>query len=166
MLRLKAEEIALKLNTELTPLNGWLDRFRKHAELSYKIMSGESKSVTVVEVGVWKGVLPSLLSEYHPKYIFSAGECRLIFKDENCRKGKRSKDRNTAFVSANMDGCEKMPLLLNGMSEMPRYFKHVKSLPCAYRYNSSTWITCVLFMESPTCLEGRMAAQNWKILLF
>jgi hypothetical protein len=74
------------------------------------------------------------------------------------------KDRNTAFVCANMDGSEKMPLLATGKSEKPRYFKHQKSLPCTYRHNSSTWITCVLLTESPECLEGGIAAQNWKIL--
>jgi hypothetical protein len=37
--------MALKLNTEFTSLNGWFDRFRKHARLSYRTMSGEYKSV-------------------------------------------------------------------------------------------------------------------------
>jgi hypothetical protein len=38
VLRHEAEEIALKLNIELTPLNGWLDRFRKGVGLSYRTM--------------------------------------------------------------------------------------------------------------------------------
>jgi hypothetical protein len=61
----------------------------------------------------------------------------------------RGKDRNTAFVCANMDGSEKMPLLVTGTSEKPRYFKNVKTLPCMYRHKSSTCITCVLFTEFP-----------------
>jgi hypothetical protein len=31
--RQKAEEIALKLNTEFTPSRGWLDGFRKHGRI-------------------------------------------------------------------------------------------------------------------------------------
>jgi transposase len=41
VLRQKAEEITLKLNTEFTPLNRWLNRFRKRAGLSYRTVSGE-----------------------------------------------------------------------------------------------------------------------------
>jgi hypothetical protein len=43
-------------------------------------MSGESESANAEEVGVWKiGVLPLLLSKYHPKYIFKEHEWRLLF---------------------------------------------------------------------------------------
>jgi hypothetical protein len=43
-------------------------------------MTKESKRVIEEEVGVWKTVvLPSLVSEYHPKYMFKADECGLIF---------------------------------------------------------------------------------------
>jgi hypothetical protein len=177
VLRQKAEEIAQKLNTEFTHSNGWLDRLRKRAGLSYRTMSGESKSVYEEDAGAWKmGVLPSLLSEYHPKDVFNGDECELFsnllpdktyaFKGESCHGGKRSKDRITVLVCTNMDGSEKMPLLVNGKSEKLRCFKHVKPMPCTYRHNSSAWITSALFMEFLTCLERRMAAKNRKTLLF
>jgi hypothetical protein len=54
MLRQKAKEIALKLNTAFTPLNGCLDQFRKYAGSSYRTMSRESESVTEEDVGAWK----------------------------------------------------------------------------------------------------------------
>jgi hypothetical protein len=60
MLRQKAEEIALKLNTEFTPSSGWLDQFRKCTGLSCRTMSRKSKSVTEEKVGAWRnGVLSS-----------------------------------------------------------------------------------------------------------
>jgi hypothetical protein len=34
----KAEEIALKLNIEFKPSNGWIDQFRKCVGLSYRTM--------------------------------------------------------------------------------------------------------------------------------
>jgi hypothetical protein len=87
VLRQKAEEIALKLNIEFTTLNGWLDRFRKHAGLSYRTMSGESKIVNEEDVGVWKtGVLPSLLNEYHPKDVFNADKCGLFVFQPTARQ--------------------------------------------------------------------------------
>jgi hypothetical protein len=79
MLRQKADEIALKLNTEFTLLVGWLDQFRKCVGLSYRTMSRESGSVIEKEVGAWEtGMLPSLLSEYRPKDIFDADGCVLF----------------------------------------------------------------------------------------
>jgi hypothetical protein len=40
---------------------------------------GESGSVDEEHVGAWKtGVLPSLLTEYHPKNVFNAGDCGLF----------------------------------------------------------------------------------------
>jgi hypothetical protein len=51
VLRQKAEEIALKLDLEFTPLNGWFDWFRKHAVLSYRAMRGEFRSAIQEEVG-------------------------------------------------------------------------------------------------------------------
>jgi hypothetical protein len=119
-------------------------------------------------------VLPSLLSEYHLKDVFNSDEHELLsnyhtkhaFKGEDCHGGKRSRLKHSMLVCTNMDGSEKVSLLVTGMSEKPRYFKHMKSLPCTYRHNSSAQITCMLFIEFLTCLESRMAAKNQKILLF
>jgi hypothetical protein len=93
------------------------------------------------DVGAWKiGLHPSLLSEHHPTDVFNADECGLfsnllldktyVFKGESCHVSKRSEDRITVLVCTNMDGSEKMPLLVTGKSEKPRCFKHVKSLAC------------------------------------
>jgi hypothetical protein len=43
MLKQRAGKTALKLNTEFTPVNGWLNEFRKHAGFSYRTMSREFK---------------------------------------------------------------------------------------------------------------------------
>jgi hypothetical protein len=45
VLRHRAQEIALKVNIEFTPPNGWLDRFKKCAVPSYRTISRESESV-------------------------------------------------------------------------------------------------------------------------
>jgi hypothetical protein len=66
----KAEKIAVKLNTEFTSLNGWFEPFRGCAGLATGLLSGESERVNEEDVEAWKTeVLPSLLTEYHPKDI-------------------------------------------------------------------------------------------------
>jgi hypothetical protein len=50
----ESEEIALKLNIEFTPLNGWHHCFTKHGGLSYGTMKRESKIVFEMEVGTRK----------------------------------------------------------------------------------------------------------------
>lgn len=71
----------------------------------------------------------------------------LAFKGEKCSGGKRSKDRITLLVGANMDGTEKLPLLMIGKSRNPRCFKNVRTKPIKYRSNTKAWITANLFKE-------------------
>jgi hypothetical protein len=188
-------------------------------------MNRESESVNEEEVEAWEtGVLPSLLSECASKDIFNADGCELFFsllsdktcafKGENCHGSKRSKDRISVLVGTDMDGSEKMPLLVIRKSQKPRCFnyyflnfglcpsspcfktttfqgmalpsssgaptlvgpvdgaslcrcfKHVKFLPYIHRHDSSASVSCTLFVEFLTCLEWRMAAKHWIILLF
>lgn len=60
-------------------MKGWLVQFRKYADLSYRTMSGEWKSVIEQEVCIWKmAVLLSLLSEYCPKDVFNRDDCMTV----------------------------------------------------------------------------------------
>ena len=43
----------------------------------------------------------------------------MAFKSESCQGKKRSKDRVTVMISSNMNGSEKLPLLLIGKSKTP-----------------------------------------------
>jgi hypothetical protein len=60
-------------------------------------------------------VLPSLLSEYHLKDIFNADKNGL-FSNHPWTKP----DKITVLVCSDMDGSEKMSLLVIGKSEKPR----------------------------------------------
>ena len=53
-------------------------------------------------------------------------------KDENCVGGKHSELPLTGLTTANAVG-EKLPLFVIGKSKKPRFFKHIKHLPCRYR---------------------------------
>jgi len=62
-------------------------------------------------------------------------EKTLEFKGVDCSGGKRSKERLTVMVCANMSGTEKIPILIIGKSANPRCFKNVKTLPTQYTSN-------------------------------
>ena len=116
-----------------------LDRFKKRRAIKFCIVSGEANSVPKDIVDDWLcNKLPSLLEEYDPKDVFNADETGLFFKllpdrtytykGDNCHGGKRSKERITLMIAANMDGSEKLPLLAIGKSAKPCCFKNVRLL--------------------------------------
>jgi hypothetical protein len=133
--------------------------------------------MNLTEAEVWKTEhLPHLLEGYRPCDVFNTDECGLFynllsnrtyaFRGEKCHGGKLKKDRITVLVTANMDGSEKLPLLVIGRSEKPHSFKNIKSFPCKYRHNKMTWMSCTLFEEFLQTLNAKMAAKHTNILLF
>ena len=87
-------------------------------------MSGEG-AVSEDMIMEWNcNHLPSLLSEFSPDNIFNADETSLFWKclpdktlsmkGEKCSGGKKSKERITVLVCANMSWTEKVPLLVIG----------------------------------------------------
>lgn len=172
----KAEQIALRLGIEFQASNGWIDRFKNRYGIVYKCVSGESASVDKESTDSWVSLLPTLISEYSPKDVFNVDEFGLFFnmlpdrtltlKGENCHGGKLSKERLTVLAGANMDGSEKLPLLVIGKPKKPRCFKNIKTLPCRYVNNKSAWMTCSIFEEYLHSIDAKMGCKNRKILLF
>lgn len=60
----------------------------------------------------------------------------VTFKNEPCSGGKLSKNRIT-LVRANIDGMEKVPLLLIRKSQNPRCFKNIKRQKIEYKTKKS-----------------------------
>lgn len=79
-------EISLKLDiTGLSSSNGWIDRFKKSHNLSYRSMCNKSTSLDQAMVDEWKkNVLPSLIENYTLQNIFNADEKGLfsLFPDK------------------------------------------------------------------------------------
>lgn len=117
-----------------------------------------------------------LIEGYEPKDIFNIDETGLFFKcmpnktltfkGEKCSGRKNSKERVTVLVGANMDGSEKLPLLMIGKSAKPRCFKSVKSLPVQYEANKKAWMTSELFENWLATLDKKLNRSNRRILLF
>ena len=80
MIQEKAVIFAKELNTEnFQASDGWLRRWKERNNISFKTVSGESKSVTPEMVNAWSETsLPTLLSNYDLKDIYNAGEFGLF----------------------------------------------------------------------------------------
>ena len=99
------------------------------------------------EIENWKKILPDLIVGYHPEDACNMDKCRLFFnllpdktnayKDENCHRGKRNKERLTIFLGTNMNASEKLTILFIGKSRKPTCFQIVKSLPWDYESNKN-----------------------------
>ena len=177
LLKEKANQLAIELGHEgFACSDGWLDRFKKRREVTFRMVSGEANSVPKNIVDDFlHNKLPKLLEEYEPKDIFNADETGLFFKllpdrtytfkGDTCHGGKKSKERITLMIAANMDGTEKLPLLAIGKSAKPQCFKNVKNLPVEYKSNKKAWMTGGIFTEWVTKLDRKFSRENRKVLL-
>ena len=118
--------------------------------------------------------LPTLLSKYDLKDIFNAEEFRLFFqclpnktyhfKSQTCSGGKNSKVRLTAMAAGNAIG-EKIPMFVIGKPKTPRYFKHIKNLPCKYKSQKKSWRDSQIFEEWVRKLDQKFRIEGKKIAL-
>ena len=103
--------------------DGWLDRWKKQFNVSFKTISGEHNACTGEMVLPWEQTtLPTILSKYDINQIYNADEVGLFYrtqpnkslhlKYENCVGGKHSKLCLTGLAAANAVG-EKLPLFVS-----------------------------------------------------
>ena len=142
MIQEKAVIFSKELNTEnFQASDDWLRHWKERNNISFKIVSGESKSVTKEMVNAWpEKSLSTLLSNCNLKNICNADEFGLFFISAfQIKGGKLRKIRITGMVAANAMG-DKLPMFLIGKAKNPRCFKNVKFLPCRYRNQRKRWM--------------------------
>ncbi|XP_008570816.1 PREDICTED: tigger transposable element-derived protein 4 [Galeopterus variegatus] len=178
MLRLKANDFAQKLgHNDFKCSNGWLDRFKSRYGLVFRAQPVEATGEAVDPSIVWyQNVLPYYLNDYHAKNVFNIKETGLLyrmlptntfaFKGETCSIGKLCKDRITLVVGTNMDGSEKLPLLIIGKNRNPHCFKGIKSLPVYYEANRMAWMTSDVFEQWMQKLDEKFQAQQRRVVIF
>ncbi|NXG75390.1 TIGD4 protein, partial [Baryphthengus martii] len=177
MLRLKANDFAQKLgHSDFKCSNGWLDRFKSRYGLVFRAQPGDAAASTVVDAPTlwYQNVLP-YLNDYQPKNVFYIQETALLyqllphntfaFKGETCSVGKLSKERITVVGGTNMDGSEKLPLLVIGKNKSPHSFKDVKSLPVDYEANDVALMTSEVFEQWMHKLDDRFQAQQRRVVI-
>ncbi|XP_054720764.1 tigger transposable element-derived protein 6-like [Uloborus diversus] len=120
LLREKALELSKNYDMEnFSASHGWVEKFKIRHGLSTRVLSGESKCVSIESVEQWLKDLPDLIKEYEAKDIYYCDETGLFFrvmpdrtlafKGEPCHSGKKSKERLTALLCCNADGSDKLP---------------------------------------------------------
>ncbi|KFR12629.1 Tigger transposable element-derived protein 4, partial [Opisthocomus hoazin] len=177
-LRLRANDFAQKLgHTGFKCSNGWLDRFKARYGLVFRAQPVEAAAgaAAVGAPTLWyQNILPSYLNDYQPKNVFYIQETGLLyqmlphstfaFKGETCSVGKLSKERITVVLGTNVDGSEKLPLLVIGKNKSPHSFKAVKSLPVDYEANDRAWMTPEVFERWMHKLDDRFQAQQRQVV--
>ena len=138
IIREKALEFAKELNLEkFQASDGWFQSWKARYNISFKEVSGESKSVNREMTAAWKETsLSTILSRYELKDIYNADDFGLFYqglskktlhlKSEKCSGGKYSKVRLTGMAAASA-AIEKLLIFVIGKSVKPRCFKHVKA---------------------------------------
>ncbi|NXJ62308.1 TIGD4 protein, partial [Rostratula benghalensis] len=178
MLRLKANDFAQKLgHSDFKCSNGWLDRFKSRYGLVFRAQPVEAAATATVDVPTpwYQDVLPYYLNDYQPKNVFFIQEIGLLyqmlphstfaFKGETCSVGKLSKERITVAMGTNMDGSEKLPLLVIGKNKSPCSFKDVRLLPVDYEANEMAWMTSKVFEQWMHKLDDRFQAQQRQVVI-
>ena len=176
LLKEKAMKLAELMHiTDFTASEGWLDKFKKRHGITFKTVQGEAGAVDSQSLLEWQQqVLQPLLRQFSADDVFNLDETGLFwqllpnktmtFRGQRCTGGKKSKQRITLLVGANMSGSEKLPLLAIGNSKRPRAFKN-KEIPVKYEANSKAWMTAELFEETLRAFDGRLGQQGRRVLL-
>ena len=153
----KAKEFAEKMNVkDFQASDGWLDRWKKRHNVSFKAVSGGGNACTSEMTAPWEETtLPTILSKYKLEEVYNTDEFGLFYwaqpdkslnlRTEKCVGGKHSKLCLTGVAAANTIS-EKLPMFVIGKAKSPRCFKGVKHLPCRYRNQKrrAGWTVCSL----------------------
>ncbi|XP_075469458.1 tigger transposable element-derived protein 4 [Ascaphus truei] len=175
LLRLKANEFAQKLGHEdFTCSNGWIDRFKARYGLVFRLQSPVASTDPAADW--YLNVLPNYLNDFPASNVFNTKETGLFyhmlpsntvaFKGETCPIGRLSRERITVMVGANLDGSEKLPLLVIGKHKTPHCFRSVTSLPVVYEANHAALMTADLFEKWMRSLDERFQKQKRKVVFF
>ncbi|CAF4762350.1 unnamed protein product, partial [Rotaria sp. Silwood2] len=121
-----AKKVAQELNDSsgFKASNGWLERFRVRYNVNFRVISGEGAAVDVHTIKDWKVRLPQIIEHYSPVDIYNCDETGLFFKlmpdrslvvnADDCRGGKKSRDRFTVLLCANWAGTHKLKPMVIG----------------------------------------------------
>ncbi|UYV67566.1 hypothetical protein LAZ67_5001237 [Cordylochernes scorpioides] len=155
LIRSKAEQFATEMGKpDFKASSGWLDGFKERNKISFKTICGESGAVNLQVAEQWKNNLRELIQDKDARDVFNVDETGLFFKctpdktlafkHEKCHGGKLSKERVTLLVGANMDGSEKLPLLMIGKAANPLGSTCINTSPLSFLPTSKTCCKMVL----------------------
>jgi hypothetical protein len=173
--------IALKISAKMDfssfkASNGWLEKFKKRHNLSFKNISGESKSADKSNLEDFKIKLDQALVKYKKENVFNCDETALYYKNmprksfvtekDECKGVKGNKTRITIMLTCSMAG-EKLNPLVIGHFKSPRPLKgfNTAQIGVNYAFSTKAWMTSDLFKNYLYAMNQMMISENRKILL-
>lgn len=121
---------------DFTGSAGWLNRFCKRFNIRCALLHGEKKSADSQAASKFLIDIKELISKFKPENVYNSDETAVFYKmthnktyliKGNSNSGfKVEKQRVTVLLGANMDGSDKVKLLVIGKSLNPRCFFHFK----------------------------------------
>ena len=178
MMQEKALAISQQLNlSDFKASTGWLRSFKQRHNINGARICGESGSVDVGVVTDWQEKLPSITEGYAPRDIYNMDESGVFYRQlpdrtlrirgEDCKGGKKSKERLTAVLCCNMVGDFEKTMVI-GNAEKPRCFKNItiSALPVTWKSNKKSWMNSYLYREWLQKFDERMIRQKRKVILF
>lgn len=173
--------IALKIAKELKndsfkASNGWVEKFVKKYGITFKNLTGESKTACVQDAVDFCSKIYEIKNIYGANNVFNCDETALFYKklsnksfvasDDNCKGIKQNKNKLTLLLCCSYAGEKLKPLIIGG-SKSPRCLKNVdlSLLKIEYDFSKKSWMTKTIF---EAWLERRnydMAEMNRKIVL-
>lgn len=145
------------VSTNFNQTSGWLNRFKDRHGINYLKMCGERLSSDVKAVEPFKEKLKNIISDMklNELQIYNADESALYWKklphrtltgpSEKCSPGRKiPKDRITFMPCSNVNGSNKLTILVLGKAKKPRCFGKAQ-LPVLYSASTKGWMTRKLF---------------------
>ena len=156
MLREKAKNFGKIMNLNFDPSSSWVTRWRECNLIVFKRKHGEKQDHDFQATENWiVSVWPKIHERYSASEIYNCDETglyfralpegTLCFKNDKLSGSKKSKERLTVLLTANMDGSDKLRPFVIGKSANPRCFRGIKKLPVTYKSNKNSWMTETLF---------------------
>ncbi|CAF5082724.1 unnamed protein product, partial [Rotaria magnacalcarata] len=138
------------------PISGPIlkEKARQVAEqLGYTTETFKASNVDDSTVEEWTQRLSTILDGFNENDVFNADETGLFYRatpdhslvlsKEECKGGKKSKERLTVLLCSNLTGTEKLKPVVIGRSQRPRCFKNITTskLPVTWLSNRTAWMT-------------------------
>jgi len=173
----KATKFAEQLGVEeFTPTIGWLSRWKKRENITFKRCHGEKQDANYDNAGEWiKDVLPNLLREFDANDVYNIDESGLYFralpdstfelKGTAVSGGKRQMQRLTVLFGCNMTGTDKLRPLVIGKSMKPRCLKGVNKFPLDYTANANAWMTSSIFTDFMTKWDKQLKKRKIAVVM-
>lgn len=146
----------------------WLRHFLKRYNLHRKRAHGKIASVDFEEAKKQLVHLRERIGQFHPSNVYNMDETALYYKSvprtsialNEAPAHKQDKSRVTLVVGTNADGTDKLPLVVLGKAEKPRW---LSKKPDAVQYvgTSKGWMTVSVYQEWLRKLDER---ENRRIL--